>query len=160
MHAWEDLNNCTYGRFGCELIRVRPCLPCTVPCSCGCCTPNVVMDLNWVECLKSVSWSNITHAMIFRPDADGGGFTTLASISTPPGTSGHQPMAPYHLDVGSGQIHARAPKGCTLPCLPAQDLTIPDYCEGSWYLDLIVDCLLYTSPSPRDRQKSRMPSSA
>ena len=27
------------------------------------------------------------------------------------------------------------------------------------YLD-ITDCLLYTSPSPRDRQKSRMPSSA
>ena len=25
---------------------------------------------------------------------------------------------------------------------------------------LIMDCLLYTSPSPRDRQKSRMPSSA
>ena len=24
----------------------------------------------------------------------------------------------------------------------------------------IYDCLLYTSPSPRDRQKSRMPSSA
>ena len=23
-----------------------------------------------------------------------------------------------------------------------------------------IDCLLYTSPSPRDRQKSRMPSSA
>ena len=26
--------------------------------------------------------------------------------------------------------------------------------------DLISPCLLYTSPSPRDRQKSRMPSSA
>ena len=26
--------------------------------------------------------------------------------------------------------------------------------------DLLVVCLLYTSPSPRDRQKSRMPSSA
>ena len=25
---------------------------------------------------------------------------------------------------------------------------------------LNIDCLLYTSPSPRDRQKSRMPSSA
>ena len=25
---------------------------------------------------------------------------------------------------------------------------------------LIITCLLYTSPSPRDRQKSRMPSSA
>ena len=27
-------------------------------------------------------------------------------------------------------------------------------------LQLNIDCLLYTSPSPRDRQKSRMPSSA
>ena len=25
---------------------------------------------------------------------------------------------------------------------------------------MVADCLLYTSPSPRDRQKSRMPSSA
>ena len=29
-------------------------------------------------------------------------------------------------------------------------------CAGKW----LGDCLLYTSPSPRDRQKSRMPSSA
>ena len=33
-----------------------------------------------------------------------------------------------------------------------------------WYLPACIardrDCLLYTSPSPRDRQKSRMPSSA
>ena len=28
------------------------------------------------------------------------------------------------------------------------------------YLDSAATCLLYTSPSPRDRQKSRMPSSA
>jgi len=27
-------------------------------------------------------------------------------------------------------------------------------------IDLFGNCLLYTSPSPRDRQKSRMPSSA
>ena len=27
-------------------------------------------------------------------------------------------------------------------------------------ISLIKSCLLYTSPSPRDRQKSRMPSSA
>ena len=32
--------------------------------------------------------------------------------------------------------------------------------EGSRLFDQICDCLLYTSPSPRDRQKSRMPSSA
>ena len=29
-----------------------------------------------------------------------------------------------------------------------------------YYMHLINICLLYTSPSPRDRQKSRMPSSA
>ena len=27
-------------------------------------------------------------------------------------------------------------------------------------MDMMQTCLLYTSPSPRDRQKSRMPSSA
>ena len=36
--------------------------------------------------------------------------------------------------------------------------------EGEWTLggdlSLLNACLLYTSPSPRDRQKSRMPSSA
>ena len=36
--------------------------------------------------------------------------------------------------------------------------------RGAWghveSTDLAWDCLLYTSPSPRDRQKSRMPSSA
>ena len=33
--------------------------------------------------------------------------------------------------------------------------------EGGKVFDALVkDCLLYTSPSPRDRQKSRMPSSA
>ena len=29
-----------------------------------------------------------------------------------------------------------------------------------FFRELVADCLLYTSPSPRDRQKSRMPSSA
>ena len=31
---------------------------------------------------------------------------------------------------------------------------------GTAYTGKSVTCLLYTSPSPRDRQKSRMPSSA
>ena len=31
---------------------------------------------------------------------------------------------------------------------------------GLGYVGLDVDCLLYTSPSPRDRTRSRMPSSA
>ena len=32
--------------------------------------------------------------------------------------------------------------------------------EARTYIDFPYPCLLYTSPSPRDRQKSRMPSSA
>ena len=32
--------------------------------------------------------------------------------------------------------------------------------SGSVGQTLLLPCLLYTSPSPRDRQKSRMPSSA
>ena len=41
---------------------------------------------------------------------------------------------------------------------------ITDYAQKSLHEIVFVDlpevCLLYTSPSPRDRQKSRMPSSA
>ena len=36
----------------------------------------------------------------------------------------------------------------------------PSSPEGHLNLNYIYTCLLYTSPSPRDRQKSRMPSSA
>ena len=39
--------------------------------------------------------------------------------------------------------------------------TYGDSHPGSGHLNLLVeDCLLYTSPSPRDRTRSRMPSSA
>ena len=31
---------------------------------------------------------------------------------------------------------------------------------GYVLINMVMNCLLYTSPSPRDRQKSRMPSSA
>ena len=35
-------------------------------------------------------------------------------------------------------------------------------CEHITFINVVhyMDCLLYTSPSPRDRQKCRMPSSA
>ena len=32
--------------------------------------------------------------------------------------------------------------------------------ETAWFADIILPCLLYTSPSPRDLSTSRMPSSA
>ena len=51
--------------------------------------------------------------------------------------------------------------------MPSEAATIEDAPVGQDLLDTLeahahecVGCLLYTSPSPRDRQKSRMPSSA
>ena len=45
------------------------------------------------------------------------------------------------------------------------DLSLKPICENvekkiKKKIRLVKDCLLYTSPSPRDREKSRMPSSA
>ena len=40
--------------------------------------------------------------------------------------------------------------------VPPYDVITPEEQEGYYN----KSCLLYTSPSPRDRQKSRMPSSA
>ena len=57
----------------------------------------------------------------------------------------------------------------TLPILADRDLGLYDAGVMLEYLDErfphppllpVYPCLLYTSPSPRDRQKSRMPSSA
>ena len=44
---------------------------------------------------------------------------------------------------------------------PVHIIVWPVRVQGETCPDEVVDaCLLYTSPSPRDRQKSRMPSSA
>jgi hypothetical protein len=45
----------------------------------------------------------------------------------------------------------------TVQGIPMEDVMISDVPYGSYTYTI---CLLYTSPSPRDRQKSRMPSSA
>ena len=49
------------------------------------------------------------------------------------------------------------------PILPAEE-TPEELVDAAIALEEAIDrhiaCLLYTSPSPRDRQKSRMPSSA
>ena len=47
-------------------------------------------------------------------------------------------------------------KGVSQPVREAL-LQMADYKQ---LYEQVCDCLLYTSPSPRDRQKSRMPSSA
>ena len=46
--------------------------------------------------------------------------------------------------------------------MPGLDKTVSSYEEALAGLDdnMTIICLLYTSPSPRDRTRSRMPSSA
>ena len=55
------------------------------------------------------------------------------------------------------------PVNTSFPGIDKDDPYIPretcDQIQNS-ILEQLKDCLLYTSPSPRDRQKSRMPSSA
>ena len=52
--------------------------------------------------------------------------------------------------------HELACGGHFSPCKTAEKVLH----SGFYWPTLFKDCLLYTSPSPRDRQKSRMPSSA
>ena len=66
-------------------------------------------------------------------------------------------VAGYVFINQSGQDKARA--SVPAPQVPvtaaiAEKKDVPQFVRG------IGTCLLYTSPSPRDRQKSRMPSSA
>ena len=45
--------------------------------------------------------------------------------------------------------------------MPVKQDGVVEVMESFWYgCNACYSCLLYTSPSPRDRQKSRMPSSA
>ena len=49
---------------------------------------------------------------------------------------------------------------CEPECPVEAIFTVEDLPEEWAHFERINACLLYTSPSPRDRQKSRMPSSA
>src|SRR5674476_739734 len=78
------------------------------------------------------------------------------------------PLENYTMELGVGQVHGILPRGGTIL---GSSRTNPFSIEGGVERikdnladngcdALIAICLLYTSPSPRDRQKSRMPSSA
>ena len=70
-----------------------------------------------------------------------GAFTALDNVS---------------LDVAAGELVCLlGPSGCGKTTLLRCIAGLEKQDSGELYL-----CLLYTSPSPRDRQKSRMPSSA
>ena len=62
-------------------------------------------------------------------------------------------------DSGAETLHIYSPTTLILACkISAKTDSVPENYEPLEFA--IFACLLYTSPSPRDRQKSRMPSSA
>ena len=62
------------------------------------------------------------------------------------------------LDAAISQITDNFGKGSVMKLGEKRAMDIESISTGSLSLDLA--CLLYTSPSPRDRTRSRMPSSA
>ena len=74
--------------------------------------------------------------------------TWMGAHDTPSGTTRHA----YHESLLSEQLPAVVEQGI------ARSADV--FCEPGWFTLEESDCLLYTSPSPRDRSLSRMPSSA
>ena len=61
---------------------------------------------------------------------------------------------------GTDPVHIPLPAHDTALALKHANALLSIELEGKSQLALAKDCLLYTSPSPRDRTRSRMPSSA
>ena len=61
---------------------------------------------------------------------------------------------------GAGTITGVSATGITTAPTNATDATKLPLAGGTVIGNVIHTCLLYTSPSPRDRTRSRMPSSA
>ena len=69
--------------------------------------------------------------------------------------------------IATAQDHSHAgAQPMEYPDIPGYKTLVTDlhqhtvFSDGSVWPDIRVSCLLYTSPSPRDRTRSRMPSSA
>ena len=70
--------------------------------------------------------------------------------------------AGYHIGLKPDQrmIDTAAKQGVDISDLRARQFQASDLETFDYVFAMDKDCLLYTSPSPRDRTRSRMPSSA
>ena len=72
----------------------------------------------------------------------------------------HRVVVPPGAGVGSAIGFLRAPFSYEALRSQYAAMNSFDYCAANRLLEDLTDCLLYTSPSPRDLSTSRMPSSA
>ena len=75
----------------------------------------------------------------------------------------HQHVEKYGIPPSVTGVSSRGPATDPVVIADEADLSVNSASESTHEeatIDQSVNCLLYTSPSPRDRQKSRMPSSA
>ena len=101
--------------------------------------PLSVLSLTLVYCGQTVGW-------IKMPLGIGLGPATLCVYSDPAPPKGPHPQFSAHVCCGQTAGWIKMPLGTEV---------------GLGQGDIVLDgCLLYTSPSPRDRTRSRMPSSA
>ena len=62
-------------------------------------------------------------------------------------------------DPSKDQIDDRSLRGCAQNAIVVSALTLQEH-HNKRVVDIVIACLLYTSPSPRDQRGTRMPSSA
>eukprot|EP00656_Telonema_subtile_P036392 TRINITY_DN40385_c0_g1_i1.p1 TRINITY_DN40385_c0_g1~~TRINITY_DN40385_c0_g1_i1.p1 ORF type:complete len:107 (+),score=15.15 TRINITY_DN40385_c0_g1_i1:115-435(+) len=83
----------------------------------------------------------------YQPKSNGSAAWPAACLTCPVG---------HYCGPQSSTWNHTCPEGTYCP--PGS--TYPLHCPGAAYCPRNTYCLLYTSPSPRDRTRSRMPSSA
>ena len=70
----------------------------------------------------------------------------------------HKHWSPF--EMASMQVEIETTRAIAAQVLRHRSFSFQEFSQRYSSVDQLGTCLLYTSPSPRDRQKSRMPSSA
>ena len=77
-----------------------------------------------------------------------------------PGMNGVELCRKIRKDRPIAVIHAITGYASLFELTDCREAGFDDYFTKPADMEMLLTCLLYTSPSPRDRQRSRMPSSA
>ena len=113
---------------------------------------NTQFDTNGVQFIMNPydEWYALVRALELKEQH--GGTVTVINV----GPASNDVVIRKALAIGADKA-VRVNADATNSMMVAKN--IADYVQANDF-DIIFTCLLYTSPSPRDRQKSRMPSSA